>query len=116
MATDFVSILKNRWIAKRNEFINAARKGKPIRGFFDGPDGYARRELRAYRLALGWTRDRLLPGQWFWARRDTRWDVYPFEPQTELIRVVPDGPVFVKMFHADGCKTIVSYFPVRPAA
>jgi len=108
-----IETLRARWIAKRNEYIT----GKRIPGrYFAGPDDYARRELRAYRLVLGWNRDRSLPGRWVWARRDTRWDVYPSQPRAELLREVPDGPGFIQMFHLEGGKARVSYFVVREAS
>ena len=94
----FVTTLRDRWLAKRNEFI--ARKaprdpnGITYGGrYCDGPDDYARRELRAYRLALAWARDISLAGEWWWAKRDSRWDVYPSSREsTMLVRVVVRGP------------------------
>jgi len=100
-----VAILRDRWIAKRNEFIG----GKRVPGqVFYSPDGYARRELRAYRLAQVWARDRSLPGEWWWVKRDQRWDVYPQREPCTLMRVVRNGP-WVELFYPDGTKARLSY-------
>lgn len=99
-----VATLKARWIAKRNEFIVEGKRD----GFHSSPDGYARRELRAYRLAQVWARDQSLPGEWYWVRRDQRWDVYPQREPCTLMRVVKNGP-WSELFYPDGTKSRIGY-------
>ena len=53
---------------------------------------------------------------WWWARRDTRWDVYPQTEPLVRLRVEPDGPGFVKMFHENGAQTRVGYVLVSRVA
>jgi hypothetical protein len=103
--SSLVETLRARWIAKRSEFI--AGKRVPL-GFHDGPDDYARRELRAYRLAQVWARDLSLPGDWYWVKRDQRWDVYPQSEACTLMRVVRSGP-WHELFYPDGTKARVGY-------
>lgn len=113
----FVETLRARWISKRNEFI----QGKRVPGqIFGGPDGYARRELRAYRLATFWTRDESLPGEWWLVRRCTRWDVYPQQEPLRLIRYVPIGKGGIEagwfdMYYPSGEKARRSDIRVRRA-
>jgi hypothetical protein len=47
---------------------------------------------------------------WFWARRDTRWDVYPQEEPLVLLRVEP-----WHMYFEDGAETRTGYILVREA-
>ncbi len=115
--TNLVETLKARWIAKRNEYISAARKGRPLKVpgvFYQGPDAYARRELRAYRLAQVWARDKTLPGEWYWVSRDQRWDVYPGREARTLMRVVRHG-TWVELFYPDGTEARTSYILNHPA-
>lgn len=110
----FVTTLRARWIAKRNEFISEGKRVLPATWRSGGvsrhssPDGYAGRELRAYRLAQVWARDRSLPGEWYWVRRDQRWDVYPQREACTLMRVVRNGP-WSELFYPDGTKTRIAY-------
>lgn len=111
----FVATLRERWLTRRNEFIGAAGRGKSLPGrIFDGPDDYARRELRAYRLAQVWARDESLPGEWYWVRRDQRWDVYPQREPCTLMRVTKDGP-WHTFFYPDGTKARTTYILARRA-
>jgi len=47
--------------------------------------------------------------KWVWARRETRWDVYPQAQPRVLLRLEPVGPHFVRLFHPEGHETIEGY-------
>lgn len=51
--------------------------------------------------------------RWVWARRDTRWDVYPQVEPLVRLRVEQDGRQFVKLFHEDGAKVCAGYIIVK---
>jgi hypothetical protein len=51
---------------------------------------------------------------WWWARRDTRWDVYPQQQPLERVRVQRAWGQLVDLFHEDGSKVRVGYILDRP--
>ncbi|MFA5053788.1 MAG: hypothetical protein WC565_07005 [Parcubacteria group bacterium] len=53
---------------------------------------------------------------WFWAKRSTRFDVYPKEQPLVRLRVEPTGwGDEVRLFHENGAKVIEPYELIRAA-